>query len=310
MNRLNKSLAISWVFMALLFIIGYIIYYKNNVNNNYANVSAFSKSIAKPQQSKHETAGVHHHVVKSGLVTANSISKNIASKDPLPGPKIIHTNSHPEVRTALNKSSTNISSQAVTIYFDNYGFDPNELTVPMGTVVEVKNISTLGALNFQPLYGQSNQNYALSLGLIGEGQSKSFVVAKKGVWQYEGDNNPSLRGEIGEGDGSSYNYQQNPNATITSKSLTLEYNDYGFIPNEITVPLGTKITFYNLTTNTQPGPMLFKQVPNQPSNNPALNLGVIYKQQHKSFIASSVGSWQFEDAYQPAAKGIGQLTVN
>jgi len=215
----------------------------------------------------------------------------------------------PTSRGAINiKYNPNTNRYQNTIYFDNYGFDPNELTVPIGTIVIIKNITNYN-LNFQPLYGQPNQNVALSLGNIQPGASKSFLADERGIWQYEANHNPSIRGEIGVGDVSSYREDQMPNAKIKAPSVNLIYDDYGFLPNELRIKANTKIVLINKTTDTEPGPSNFEQVPDSGSINPNLNLGLINKDQSKTFVISQPGKWLLEDSYQPSAKAISQIEV-
>lgn len=195
----------------------------------------------------------------------------------------------------------------VTIYFDNYGFDPNILHVPIGTRVNVKNISTTGSLLFEALEGQPNQNVALNLGSIAENQSKSFRVTRPGVWQYEGNDNPSIRGLIGTAANSSLTPGIYPNAKITSGNLFIKYDDYGFMPNEINVPVGTRITLKNVTDNTQPGVSTFEQSSGPP--NPSLNVGPLNKQQSAAFYLTTKGSWLLSDIDQPTAKAQAQISA-
>jgi len=212
------------------------------------------------------------------------------------------------ISVAGMKLKHNQQPYAYTIFFDNYGFDPNQLTVPIGTIVKIKNIANV-TLNFQPLYGQPNQNDALSLGDILPGQVKSFLADRKGIWQYEANHNPSIRGEIGVANNSTYSAQQLPDAMIKYKIVDLIYDDYGFLPNELRVPLNTKIRLINQTTNTEPGVSNFEQVPGTEPINSSLNLGIIAKGQAKTFNLNTKGIWLLEDSYQPSSKAISQIEV-
>lgn len=89
-----------------------------------------------------------------------------------------------------------------------------------------------------------------------------------------------------------------------AKSITIDYNDYGFSPNIINVPLGTIIYVKNLATD---GSMVFQELPNQPLNS-ELDLGTIQMNQEKSFTAQIKGSWQFYNADETTDRGI--LTVS
>lgn len=196
----------------------------------------------------------------------------------------------------------------VTINYDKFGFDPNIVKVPVGTIVTVKNITNQNLL-FQPLYGQPNQNNSLNLGNITPRQSKSFTITKTGVWQYEGQNNPEIRGLISTGKLTPNIAALSINAPIKNNILLIKYDDYGFMPNEITVPYGTSVTIENISDNTQPGPMLILEKPGQLSD-PQLNFGVIAKQQSKISVLTIKGTWIYEDVYQPKPKSLGQITVN
>ena len=227
------------------------------------------------------------------LAYIRSINISVSSNLPVPSPSL-----------QLQRYSP-----PVIIYFNKFGFDPNELTVPIGTTVTVDNTTTDIPLDFEALYGQTNQNTSLNLGAIPPGASKNFQVAKKGVWQYEGNHNPSIRGEIGTGPLTANLAQLYPDPPITGGQITVTWDDFGFEPNTVSVPIGTTFSVHNISTFTQPGPMRFDEAAAQTNNNPDINLGVIAKQQTASNVLTHPGTWVFENAYQPAAKGQGQLTV-
>ena len=209
-------------------------------------------------------------------------------------------------KTILSKSPS--KPLVIAIYFDNFGFDPNILRVPVGTIIKVINISTKGPLKFEALSGQANQNYSLNLGIINQNQSKSLTITKSGVWQYEGQHNPEIRGVISTGKLSSNIIGKSINPPINNNQVNIIYDDYGFMPNIITVPPGTNITITNTSDNTQPGPMNIQEGPNQPLN-PNLNIGFIFKKKSKSFIVNKVGNWIYDDIYQPVPKSLGQINV-
>lgn len=224
------------------------------------------------------------------------------------------------LRTPQNNNGSNTSEaapkndpQKVTIYYTNYGFNPNILSVPLASNVTVKNISD-GPLLVKTIYGQNNPD--LELGNIAKGESKTFTMAHEGVWQYEGNSNPEIRGLIQTGPLTPDLRAQQPALSATSPSpvkdgkVVIKYDDFGFVPNQITVPVGTTVTVVNLSDDTQPGPMYFRKRPGQASSNPDLNLGIIEKQQQKSFTLTTKGTWQYEHAYQaPFGKGFGQITA-
>ncbi len=224
------------------------------------------------------------------------------------------SNIHITPITSKTNSTTNNPTRTsnVIIYFDNYGFDPNIATIPVGTLVTFKNISTKGSLTLAQVdwTGRFIYNTSLDLGVINEGQSKSFTINEDGVWQYEGNHNPSLRGEIAGGSTLSIQPYMYPNSTVTTSSLNMQYNAYGFMPNEISVPAGTTIKLTNDVDKSQPGPSLFQESPADVIKNSELNIGLLQKKQSKSFVINTPGTYLLEDAYQPSAKGLAQITVN
>lgn len=200
---------------------------------------------------------------------------------------------------------TYTGSPHITIYYDNYGFDPNELTVPVGSHVAVKNISSQEMLTFNSIPNQPNA--ILDLGQIAKNQSKAFIMSRAGVWQFEANNQPEIRGEIGTGR-LSITPAIYPDARIHNNPVSISYDDYGFMPNEVSVPVGTTVTLTNNSTNTQPGPSLFQEGPGSTAANPALNIGSLQKQRSKSFTLNTRGTWILENAYQPAGKNLAQIT--
>lgn len=218
------------------------------------------------------------------------------------------TNGADAIKPRSTQHQTVTSHTEVTIYYDNYGFDPNQLTVPRNTKIDIKNISTQGTLLFEGLASPAPQNPALSLGTIPEQQTKSFTVSESGVWQYEGNNQPEIRGVIGTG-ALSLKPVMYPDSAPKSGHLNIVYDDYGFMPNQIAVPVGTTRTLTNLTDDTQPGPTLFMQSAGDASRNPALDLGLMQKQSSKSFTLTQKGTWHLENVDQPAEKAFAQITA-
>lgn len=213
------------------------------------------------------------------------------------------------------KNKTSSCSNQIVIYFDKYGFEPNELTVPLNSQVTVKNITDKNLL-FEALANQPNQNNALNLGIIPPSSSKSFQVIKSGVWQFQANNQPEIRGEIGVGPLGyyppklCYNKFKNGFYALAKKTFKIFYDSYGFMPNLISVKTGTNIVIYNKSTFTQPGPMFFAPRSVDQSNiYQLLSLGFIYKQQQKSFIAQYPGIYKYQDVYQPQPKSLGEINV-
>lgn len=197
---------------------------------------------------------------------------------------------------------------AATLYFDKYGFDQNILEVAVGTHITVKNISST-AVDFEALPGQPDQNEDLDLGTINAGDAKSFTVARSGVWQYQGNGNPQLRGSITTAQKSSYDPSLTPDAHVSAHVFNIVYDDYGFAPNEITVPVGTTIALKNVTDDTQPGVSHFAESTHDTSRNPALDIGELQKQQVKTFTLTAKGSWELENIDQPTEKALMRITA-
>ena len=212
---------------------------------------------------------------------------------------------HRQNITPKRKATKQLS---VTLYFDNYGFDPNFFHVPVGTTVKVTNISTKGPMIFEALADQPNQNPALDLGIIGENQTKEFTLSRPGVWQYEANHNPSLRGLIGTAAASDYYQYMAPDAQITAGYIFVRYDDYGFMPNELNVPVGTTVVLKNVTDNSQPGISSFKQLPGE-AINPALDIGPLSKQHTKTFQLNTRGKWVLENIDHPYAKALASISV-
>ncbi len=100
--------------------------------------------------------------------------------------------------------------------------------------------------------------------------------------------------------------QPKPAHTLTAPHLvlTINYNNFGFMPSIATVPVGTKVTIENTTTE---GGMDFKQLPTQAVQNSNLNLGIIEMGQSKSFILNQKGKWIYENSWETT--DLGQITV-
>ncbi len=84
------------------------------------------------------------------------------------------------------------------IIYDQYGFDPNIDTVPLGSLVSIKNETkvalTIKALDF---FGRNLVNSPLNLGTVQPQQEKSFTLNIGAETQYQANNNPAIRAEIG-----------------------------------------------------------------------------------------------------------------
>ena len=160
----------------------------------------------------------------------------------------------------------------VVVVFDRYGFEPNQFEVPIGTTVMVENKSK-APLIFEPLGGQSNQIESMYIGTIGVGGSSKFVLSSVGSWQFEANNSPSLRGNVkstpvGQSTVMLTN-KELPQYDPKTKSLLINYTDYGFLPNIANVPIGTTVTVLN---STDEGGMQFEEMAGDVKPSTALNL--------------------------------------
>jgi hypothetical protein len=90
----------------------------------------------------------------------------------------------------------------------------------------------------------------------------------------------------------------------TPQSITIDYDVYGFMPNIIHASVGTQI----IVRNTSGGPMYFQALPDQPNQNPELDLGFINNGQEKSFVLTITGTWQFQNQYETSDRGL--ITTN
>lgn len=201
-----------------------------------------------------------------------------------------------------------INNNQVTIVFDQYGFNPNQFSVPIGTEVAVINKSA-GMLNFEALANQPNQLDAMNLGNIRIGQTKKFKVTKLGSWQFQANNSPAIRGNlsataVGKSSVALTNIEL-PKYDPSTHSLLLNYTNYGFVPNKINVPLGTKVTILN---STNQGGMYFMQSSSDLVSNSALDVGLLKGNAESTFILNHKGTWHYVNTWEPTDQG--QISVN
>ncbi len=215
------------------------------------------------------------------------------------------TVSPPNIKTKTAPKATNVSP--VIINYDQYGFQPNQFRVPIGTTIGVKNNSNT-ILDFQALPNQPNQLKGLNIGNINSGQTKYFKLTKIGSWQFQANSNPAIRGDVSATPAgqSSVRLSQNemPVYNPTNKTLLLNYTNYGFLPNMAKVPVGTKVTVRNSTTQ---GGMYFMESSTDSIQNPSLNLGYIAKGSSVSFVLNQPGTWHYVNTWETTDRG--QITA-
>ena len=89
-------------------------------------------------------------------------------------------------------------NNVTNIIYNQYGFDPNIDTVTAGSSVTIENQTkasvTIKAIDF---FGRNILYSPLNLGTIQPQQQKSFVLSGGGVVQYQANNSPAIRAEIG-----------------------------------------------------------------------------------------------------------------
>lgn len=93
-------------------------------------------------------------------------------------------------------------------------------------------------------------------------------------------------------------------APVVPKRLAVTYNDYGFEPNESTVPVGTTVTIKNATNE---GGMVFEQISGPTPFAGMVNLGDIAMGKSASFTLNRPGTYVFQNAWETTDKM--QVTV-
>ena len=84
------------------------------------------------------------------------------------------------------------------------------------------------------------------------------------------------------------------------RTLLINYDNFGFMPNIARVPIGTIIEVEN-TTNE--GGMYFEEIPQAAKQDQAFNLGIIEMGQIKSFKLTQAGTWIYENAWETTDRG-------
>lgn len=93
-------------------------------------------------------------------------------------------------------SPTDTDQVAATISYTNSGFTPQQVTVKSGDTIRIKNDSD-NALSFNSDDHPTHTKEAeLNVGDVEPGQSKTFVVTKKGTWGYHNHENSNDTGSI------------------------------------------------------------------------------------------------------------------
>lgn len=89
-----------------------------------------------------------------------------------------------------------------------------------------------------------------------------------------------------------------------AKTLLINYDNFGFMPNIARVPVGTIIEVEN-TTNE--GGMYFEEIPQAAIQDPVFDLGIIEMGQTKTFKLTRAGTWIYENAWETTDRG--QITA-
>ncbi len=93
--------------------------------------------------------------------------------------------------TPSSSSSSTNQAVAATITYSNNGFSPSATTVQSGDSVAIKNTSSNDMQlqsNPHPIHTDDGD---LNVGTVGAGQTKTFVVTKKGTFGFHNHLNPS-----------------------------------------------------------------------------------------------------------------------
>lgn len=101
---------------------------------------------------------------------------------------------------SLNAQQTLASggNNVKTIVYDRYGFDPSMDTVAPDSTMTLQNKSS-APVNVEAVAftGAPVAASPLNIGTIGPGQSATFTIGAKSVWQYQANNNPAVRAIVG-----------------------------------------------------------------------------------------------------------------
>lgn len=106
-------------------------------------------------------------------------------------------------QTASNDPSTNTQSQpaddqpaTATITYSNSGYSPSTVTVKSGDKVVIKNDSSRDMQFDSDPHPAHTNNEELNVGVVGPGESMSFVVKRTGTFGYHNHLNASDTGTI------------------------------------------------------------------------------------------------------------------
>lgn len=95
-----------------------------------------------------------------------------------------------------DSSSTSEEPVAATITYDGDTFSASSLTVKSGDRVKIVNNSNNGLEFESDPHPVHTDNSELNVDEVAAGQSKTFVLTKKGMWGYHNHLFPGQRGEI------------------------------------------------------------------------------------------------------------------
>jgi len=119
-----------------------------------------------------------------------------AQKGGAPATTNTNTDSSQSTQPDTTTTPTDADKVAATISYTNSGFTPQQITVKSGDTVRIKNDSD-NALSFNSDDHPTHTKEAeLNVGDVEPGQSKTFVVTKKGTWGYHNHENPNDTGSI------------------------------------------------------------------------------------------------------------------
>lgn len=173
-------------------------------------------------------------------------------------------------------------ASSVSVEIRNYSFAPQNITIPQNTTVTWRNNDsvphTVTSLNGAPV--------AFNSGVLNPGQSFTMKFNVTGVYPYYCSIHPFMKGNVTVG--------------TTAKSASVSIHNYAFNPANLTVSVGTTVTWTNddgfahTVTSLSSAPVSF--------NSGTLNSGATY-----SFTFTTAGVYPYYCQIHPFM--LGNVTV-
>lgn len=106
------------------------------------------------------------------------------------------SSSNSSASSESNSSNTTNAEVAMTITYDGNGFSESANSIKVGQAVKVVNSSNTPLSFDSDPHPVHTDNTELNAGDVEPGQSKTFVIDKKGTWGYHNHLDPSQHGSI------------------------------------------------------------------------------------------------------------------